>query len=100
MTQYQNQRSLVKSNLDKRSKITNVILDHYLRSYDLRSLPTLILMLLRLPGADGDLEVMGGAVEDRRVDKSPLQANISLPVRCQRIFGGRNWLRVWGVSTC
>ena len=43
MTQDQNQRSLVKSDLDKRSKITNVILVHDLRSYDLRSLPTLVL---------------------------------------------------------
>jgi hypothetical protein len=41
VTQDQNQRSLVKSDVDKRSKITNVILDHDLRSYDLRSLPTL-----------------------------------------------------------
>ena len=42
VTQDQNLRSLVKSDLDKRSGIANVILDHDLRSYELRSLPTLI----------------------------------------------------------
>ena len=40
--QDQNQRSLVKSDLDQRSKITNVILNRDLRSSDFRSLPTLI----------------------------------------------------------
>ena len=41
VTQDQNLRSLLKSDLDNKSKIANVILNHDLGSRDLRSLPSL-----------------------------------------------------------